>query len=387
MTVHLTATGAFLPGAPVDNDAMEARLGQVGDKPSRYRRMVLRNNGITSRHYAIDEMGDQTHLNEELAALAIEQAVADRGLGLGEIGMLAVGTTIPDLLMPGFASMVHGRLGARGQAAPMEVLSTAGVCASGAAALQHAWTAVLAGRHERAVAGASELASAMMRASRFGHESATHTQRDDVPVGFQYFNADFLRWMLSDGAGAAVLERQPNPDRPSLRIDWIELTSYAHELPVCMYLGTSDPTDVSIGKTWLSVEDAAEAHEAGMLVVRQNTSLLADHIVDVAAEELRRLIKRGRIDPDVHYDWFLPHLSSFYFRDRIADMMRDVGIDIPDDRWFTNLSTKGNTGSASMFIMLDEALRSGLFKPGDRILAGVPESGRFIMSFMQFTCV
>jgi 3-oxoacyl-[acyl-carrier-protein] synthase-3 len=387
MTVHLTATGAFLPGAPVDNDTMEARLGMVGGTPSRYRRVVLRNNGITHRHYAIDEHGRQTHLNEELAANAVQQAVARRGLGLNEIGMLAVGTTIPDLIMPGFASMVHGRLGADPQAAPVEVLSTSGVCASGVAALQHAWTAVLAGRHERAVAGASELASAMMRSSRFERESAVQTERDDAPDGFQYFNADFLRWMLSDGAGAAVLEREPNPDALSLRVDWIELTSYAHELPVCMYLGTSDPTDVSVGRTWLGVEDAAAAHEAGMMVVRQNTSLLADHIVRVAGEEMRRLVKIGRIDRDLRYDWFLPHLSSFYFRPRIAEMLREVGVDIPDDRWFTNLATKGNTGSASLFIMLDEALRSGLFQKGDCILAGVPESGRFIIGSMQFTCV
>jgi 3-oxoacyl-[acyl-carrier-protein] synthase III len=387
MTVHLTRTGTFLPGQPVDNDSMEERLGVVGDKRSRYRRAVLRNNGITSRHYALDEHGEQTHLNEELAALAVEEAVTGRGLGMSEIGMLAVGTTIPDILMPGFASMVHGRLGASGHAAPMEVLSTAGVCASGAAALQHAWSAVLTGRHERAVAAASELASAMMRGRRFAHESVAHGDREEVPEGFQYFNADFLRWMLSDGAGAAVLEREPNPDAPSLRVDWIELTSYAHELPVCMHLGTSDPTDVRVGKTWLSVADAAAAHEQGMLVVRQNTSLLADNIMRVAGEELRRLIKIGRIDPDVHYDWFLPHLSSMFFRDRLSDVLDEVGLDIPQDRWFTNLSTKGNTGSASMFIMLDEALKSGMFQRGDRILAGVPESGRFIMSVMQFTCV
>jgi 3-oxoacyl-[acyl-carrier-protein] synthase III len=89
----------------------------------------------------------------------------------------------------------------------------------------------------------------------------------------------------------------------------------------------------------------------------------------------------------VHYDWFLPHLSSYYFRPRIADMLAENGIDIPEDRWFTNLATKGNTGSASLFIMIDEALRSGMFQRGDRILAAVPESGRFIISTMQFTCV
>jgi 3-oxoacyl-[acyl-carrier-protein] synthase-3 len=386
MAVHLTASGSFLPGAPVDNDTMESRLGLIGGEPSRYRRAVLRNNGILTRHYAIDEDGHQTHLNEQLAATAIERAVERRGISLNEVGMLAVGTTLPDVLMPGFASMVHGRLGANSdQVGPKEVLSTAGICASGAAAFQHAWTAVLAGRHERVVACASELVSPMGRGTRFEHESEVHADRDGIPEGFQFFNAEFLRWMLSDGAGAVVLEREPNPDGPSLRVDWVELMSYAHEMPVCMHLGMSDPTDVSVGKTWLSAESYDAALEQGMLLGRQDTKLLANNTIRIGTEEMRRLIKAGRLESS--YDWVLPHLSSNYFKAKLATCFRNVGLDLPDDRWFTNLSTKGNTGAAAIYIILDEALRRGLFERGDRILGIVPESGRFTMSFMQFTCV
>ena len=53
-TAYITATAAFLPHAPVGNDEMERVLGQVGAKPSRARRTILRSNGIVSRHYAID---------------------------------------------------------------------------------------------------------------------------------------------------------------------------------------------------------------------------------------------------------------------------------------------------------------------------------------------
>ena len=386
MAVHLTASGSFLPGAPVDNDSMEARLGLIGGVPSRYRRAVLRNNGIRSRHYAIDEDGRQTHLNEQLAATAIERAVERRGITLEEVGMLAVGTTLPDVLSPGFASMVHGRLGTNSdRVGPKEVLSTAGICASGAAAFQHAWTAVLAGRHERVVACASELVSPMGRGNRFERESEIHTGRSDVPEGFQYFNAEFLRWMLSDGAGAVVLEREPDPDGPCLRVDWVELMSYAHEMPVCMYLGMSDPGDISVGKTWLSAESYSTAMEQGMLLGRQDTKLLANNTVRIGTEELGRLIKAGRLEPP--YDWVLPHLSSNYFKAKLATCFANVGLDLPGDRWFTNLTTKGNTGAAAIYIILDEALRNGLFERGDRILGIVPESGRFTMSFMQFTCV
>lgn len=381
--VYVTATGAFLPGDPVGNDDMEARLGLVGGVPSRYRKKILANNGITSRHYAIGPDGEQTHLNQDLAALAVEAALAQRGVATNEFDMLALGTTIPDVLMPGFASMVHGRLGG----APVETLSTAGICASGAAAILHAWTAVMAGRRERAVAGASELASVMMKGSRFKQESVVAPSRDDVAAGYKYFNADFLRWMLSDGAGAVVLEPAPVPGRPSLRVDWVELTSYAHDYTTCMFLGTSDPTAPAVGNTWLGMDNASDADAAGMLVVRQDTKLLAEGILASAIDELRRLVKAGRIDPDHSCDWFLPHLSSHFFADFLARALSEAGVDIPQDRWFTNLSTVGNIGSASLFVMLDEAVRTGRFQPGDRILAMVPESGRFSWSFMQFTAM
>lgn len=380
--VYITSVGGYLPHEPVSNDDMERVLGQVGDAPSRLRRIVLKANGITSRHYARRD-GVQTHLNEELAARAIEDALERRGLTPNEIGMLAVGTTMPDLLMPGFASMVHGRIGG----APMEVLSTSGVCASGAAAMKAAYTSVLAGQHDRAVAAASELPSTMMKAERFERESELAETRDGAATAYQYFNADFLRWMLSDGAGAVVMENKPNPDALSLRVDWIELTSYAHEYPTCMFLGSSDPRDIAVGKTWLSVDNASAADEAGMMVIRQDTELLAKALLPAGVEEARRLIKTGRIDNELGYDWFLPHISSMYFYPKLVEAMAEAGVDIPQDRWFTNLSTKGNTGSASMFLMLEEALNGGMFEPGDRILAFVPESGRFIFSFMQFTVV
>ena len=55
---YITSHGAFLPGSGVSNDDMEARLGFVGGKPSRYRSRILEANGITNRHYAIDETGN-----------------------------------------------------------------------------------------------------------------------------------------------------------------------------------------------------------------------------------------------------------------------------------------------------------------------------------------
>src|SRR5260370_37139850 len=81
-------------------------------------------------------------LNEELAAHAVSRALADRGLRPEPVRMLATGTTQGDCLVPGFSSMVHGRLGG----GPMELLSASGVCASGMAAVPAAASAVPLGR-------------------------------------------------------------------------------------------------------------------------------------------------------------------------------------------------------------------------------------------------
>jgi 3-oxoacyl-[acyl-carrier-protein] synthase-3 len=86
-------------------------------------------------------------------------------------------------------------------------------------------------------------------------------------------------------------------------------------------------------------------------------------------------------------DWFLPHMSSQYFAEPIAECLAEIGLPIPRERWFSNLVSKGNTGSASPFIMLDELFHSGQIKKGQKLLMFVPESGRFSSGFVYLKAV
>ncbi len=365
MSAYITSVGAYLPGEPVGNDEIESYLG-VSNGSDRLRRRMLEANGIEKRHYAIDRDGRTVMLNEELAEAAIRAALQHRGMTARDIGMLATGTTQGDLPVPGFASMVHGRLGG----GPMEVLSAGGVCCSAIAALRAAEASVLLGRHKVAVAVGSELVSRTLRASRFIDSS---------------FDAAFLRYMLSDGAGAVVIEDKPRPDGLSLRIDWSHLVSHAHRFPVCMYAGSATPETVTAGSTWQDQPTPAEAHLGGMLNLRQDTAILPN-IVALGVEEYIGLVRDGRIVPG-DIDHLLVHYSSEYFRSDIVRLMSEAGLMIPEERWFSNLRTKGNTGAASIYIMLEEAFNGGRFSAGDRILLMVPESGRFSVSFVHLTCV
>ena len=86
-------------------------------------------------------------------------------------------------------------------------------------------------------------------------------------------------------------------------------------------------------------------------------------------------------------DWFLPHYSSEYFRAPVVEGLARAGLPIPEERWFTNLERVGNVGSASIYIMLDELMRSGRLRNGQHVLCWVPESGRFSSGFIYLTVV
>lgn len=382
--VYITAAGAYLPGEPVDNDRMENVLGLIDGRPSRLKKRILKSNGIKTRHYALGEDGQTTELNEELAAKAVHAALVNSELTLDDVEMLAAGTTQGDVPIPGFASMVHGRLGGP----PMEILSAGGVCCSSMAALSSAYRAVATQQRKNAVVVGSELVSRSLKGTRFRRESNDPLEDghlDGLRGSYRDFDADFLRWMLSDGAGSLVLEGKLHGEKPSLRIDWIELKSYANEYETCMYTGIAHKASPRAGNTWLDLATIAEADKAELMRIRQDTGLLPQ-IVKLSVEEYLRLIKRERIVPE-ELDHILCHYSSHFFKGEIIKLLDEAHLGIPEEKWFTNLYTKGNTGAASIFIMLEEALNSGRFKKGEKILLMVPESGRFTVSFALLTCV
>jgi 3-oxoacyl-[acyl-carrier-protein] synthase-3 len=274
--------------------------------------------------------------------------------------------------------MVHGELGLQ----PMEAVATTGVCLSGLASMKYAYLSVAAGVHRVAVATGSELSSAVMSARNLLVESSGEDLQARPELAF---DRDFLRWMLSDGAGALLLEAQPRPGRLNLRIDWIEMFSYAGAMETCMYAGAvKDQTGLVAG--WAQFTPA-EREAQTIMAVRQDVKLLNEYVMYYTVQKpLETLIPKRGLRAD-RIDYLLPHYSSNYFRDKVYDHMVKAGLDVPQDRWFTNLATKGNTGSASIYIMIDELVRSGRLTAGQRLLCYVPESGRFSTGFMHLTVV
>jgi len=227
--------------------------------------------------------------------------------------------------------------------------------------------------------------------------------------------------MLSDGAGSMLVEARPRWRGLSLRIDWIEVMSFASDYDLCMSCGTADqslwrldspyratecassaarlqPTSgeattstatlapVAVrDQSWQDYATYAQAEADGALLIRQNLKLL-EEVVKVGVDGFISLINSGKIRAD-EIDHFVCHYSSHHFRGRILDLLKLSGCLIPEDRWFTNLYERGNTGCAAIFIALDELFQSAALRPGQVVFCVVPESGRFTTAYMKLTVV
>lgn len=368
---YITAAGAHLPGPPVGNAEMARHIGLLDGRSEALGRLALRQNRITSRHYALSPDNTVSASNAEMAALAVADAVAKSERALKEIDLLAACTTQGDLLVPGHASQVQAALGI----GPLELVSVQSVCAGALIAAKAAALQVMAdGKRAAAVVG-SEFSSRWFRPG-FYPETALADQGHRAAL-------EFLRWTLSDGAGAILIEPRPNERRQSFKIEWIKLVSLAHAFPPCMAAGTMPARRTDRDGGWSHRPDTALAD--GALVLWQDMVLLK-RIIRAWVGEYLKLVDAGHIVPE-RVDWLLCHYSAENLRQEIVSILRATGGMIDEEKWFTNLHSKGNTGAAALFVMLDEFVARGLARPGQQVLCIVPESGRAMIGFMMLKAV
>jgi len=373
--VFITRVAKYLPNNPVSIDEMETYLGFINGKPSRAKKIVLRNNGIKTRYYALSKEGNITHNNAQLAAEAV-RSLFDNSFNQDDIELLACGTSYPDQIMPSHAIMVHGYLGGR----PMETYSPMGNCCSGMHALKIGFMSIQAENTSNAVIVGSELCSPMLQAKNYEEEAKKIGEMEENPI--LAFEKDFLRWMLSDGSGAFLLEDKPAEKGLSFKIEWIDSISFANEVETCMYAASDKDANGSL-ISFKQMDPKAIADNS-VMAMKQDVKLLDQHISQLAARALKGICKKRNFDvKEIQY--VLPHLSSEFFRQKIAEELVKVNLEIPQEKWFTNLTSVGNIGAASVFVMVEEILNSGKLKIGDKLLLAVPESARFSYSYALLT--
>ena len=372
--VYITKSGKYLPNQAISNDEMENYLGLINEATSKARRIILRNNKIVSRYYAIDKHGNSTHSNAELTKNAINE-LFDESFTAQDMELLSCGTSTPDVFLPSHAAMVHGLLKNKS----VELNSSTGVCCAGMNSLKFGYLSVKSGNTKNAVCTGSEKVSTWMKSEKYEQEVVNLKNLEEQPI--VAFKKDFLRWMLSDGAAAFLLENEPKGEI-SLKIEWMEAFSYAHELEACMYAG-GDKLENGELKSWSDYQPDEWLNES-IFSIKQDVKLLDKNILIKGAQSMKEALDKNKVSVD-QIDYFLPHVSSHYFVEGLKQSFAENGMIIPNEKWFMNLAQVGNVGSASIYLALNELMDSGKLKKGDKILLSVPESGRFSYAYAYLT--
>ncbi len=304
MYSRIVGTGSYLPEKILTNKDLEA-LVDTDDQWIRER------TGIVERRIAAD--GQTTcDLAEQAARGALEAA----GVDPKEIDLLIVGTTTPDVVFPSTACLLQRRLGL-------------GEC--GAFDVNAACTGFIYGL---------SVADQFIRAG---------TVRKVLVVGAETLTR-MLDWtdrstcvLFGDGAGAAVLCADSEPGI---------LSTHIHANG-----GYSDLLKVEVG-----VSRGFKAEPRGGLSVHMS----GNEVFKVAVNTLGRIVdetlEANQLDKS-DLDWLIPHQANLRIIKATARKLQ-----MSMDQVIVTVDRHGNTSAASVPLALDEAVRSGRGKRGDKLL-------------------
>ncbi|MDE2149769.1 MAG: ketoacyl-ACP synthase III [Gammaproteobacteria bacterium] len=301
MYSRIAGTGSYLPERVVTNRELETRI-ETSDE------WIVSRTGIEARHVAAD-----AEMTSDLALHASREAMRAAGVGPGDIDLIVVATTTPDMVFPSTACLLQDKLGVR-QGAAFDVQA---VCTGFIYALAVA---------DKFVAGGGSRCALVVGAEVFSRLLDWNDRRTCILFG--------------DGAGAVVLTAADGPGilRSHLHADG----SLAHILRVAGGIAHGELR----GHPFLEMRGG----EVFRFAVQALSSCAQETLAaaGVAVEEL---------------DWYIPHQANIRILNAIAEK-----IGVPPERVVTTVARHGNTSAASVPLALDTAVRAGKLKTGDRVL-------------------
>ena len=302
---RVVGTGSYLPEKVLTNDDL-ARMVDTSDEWIRTR------TGIRERHVAAE--GETTgDLGYHAAIRALEAA----GVQVGEVDLIVVGTTTPDLVFPSTACLIQHRLGAVGCAA----FDVNAACSGFIYALSVADKFIRSGDARTALVIGSETLTRMV----------DWTERTSCVL-------------FGDGAGAVVLKADTETGILSTHL---HADGSKKEL-------LWNPVGVSVGFRPEEPNAGVRISMSGNDVFKYAVKAL-DSVVD------ETLAANGLDKRDV--DWLIPHQANLRIIEATAKRL-----DMPMDRVIVTVDRHGNTSSGSVPLALDEAVRSGKVQRGQLLL-------------------
>lgn len=297
--------GAYLPSRVVTNAELAKSVETSDD-------WIVQRTGIRERHVAA-----QGEYTSDLATHAARAALADAGVEASSIDLVLVATSTPDRSFPASAVAVQAALGIT-QGAAFDLQA---VCSGFVYGLATADSQLKAGLFKRALVIGAETFSRLVD-----------------------WNDRTTCVLFGDGAGAVVMELQPQPDTAKPRgILTAHLRSDGRHLGKLYSDG-----GVSMTGT------AGVVKMEGRAVFKHAVAMITD-VIDAAFKAT------GYTAADI--DWFVPHQAN---KRIIDDSAHKLGID--PKKVVITVDKHGNTSAASIPLALCTAVRDGRIKRGDLVL-------------------
>ncbi len=303
MTFHsrIAGTGSYLPAKILTNKDLETSV-ETSDE------WIFSRTGIRQRHIAA---GDE--FASDLALVASRRALEAAGVAAGDLSLIIVATTTPDMVFPSTACILQAKLGAKNCPA----FDLQAVCSGFVYALATADQFMRSGQYQTILVVGAEVYSRIL-----DWEDRTTCV------------------LFGDGAGAVVLQRSDTPGILSshLHADG----SHAGILSV--------PGSVSGGKV------------SGRPLLQMEGNAVFKFAVRVLGEVAEEALAFNHLEKSA-LDWLIPHQANIRI---IQATAKKLGL--PLEKVITTVDRHANTSAASVPLALDVAVRDGRIRAGQLVM-------------------
>jgi len=264
--------------------------------------------GIVQRHIA-----EKSQASSDLALEASKNALRAAGISADQIDLIVVATSTPDYIFPSTACLLQAKLGVKGCPA----FDVQAVCSGFVYALSTADALIKSGQYKSALVVGAEVFSRILD-----------------------WNDRGTCVLFGDGAGAVVLRAS---EKPGIHASVLHADGSQVDL-------LSVPGNVCGGAI------------VGSPFLQMNGQGVFKFAVRVLEEAARETVAAAGMQMS-EVDWLIPHQANVRILDATA---RKLGL--PPEKLVVTVDHHGNTSAASIPLALDEFVRAGKIRPGQRIL-------------------
>ncbi|MCD6318000.1 ketoacyl-ACP synthase III [Candidatus Aerophobetes bacterium] len=304
----IAGTGSYVPEKILTNADLE-KMVETSDE------WISTRTGIKERRIAAKE-----EAASDLAYYASKEALQTVGIKPEDLDMIIVATITPDMVFPATACILQQRLGAR----EVPAFDLEAACSGFLYGISIASQFIGTGLYNNILVVAAETLSKI--------------------IDWEDRNTCVI---FADGAGAAVL--QPSNDNSRI---------------ISIYLGAdgggADLVGVPAGGSRMPASFETVRNKQHYMKMKGNE--LFKRAVRIMVEAVNISLEKGDLDYE-DVDFFIPHQANIRI---IQAVTKRINLNM--DKVYVNLNKCGNMSAASIAVALDQAVKEGKVKRGDKVV-------------------